>query len=531
MNMSKFSKLVLSFIVLCLSASSLFSTALSKEPLTFAIGFFAGAEPREDSLLFQEWQKRTGVEIKLIKMESSGIGEKINTMLASGDLPDIMTCNRDIANNYGPQGAFIPINKYFDKAPNIKKYFDVKKNPWLYGPGGNIYILTQTGPYLEWCWTWNKKWASKLGLSAPKTVEDWVKAWEKVKASDPSAIPVITRSTKPIELLYRFFFPVWWGITSDGFIIEKGRLRDPWLTPEMKGLISFLHDIYAKGLLYREFPTATWDSVTQAIAQGKVFSVLDYQSVAYQTMKIPMDIVESYEPLFPPKGPYGKSGCDWFGPTSYTGIAITSKCKDIDSALKFLDYLWSREGPYFYYFGIKGLTYEVKKGGEIAYTQKVIDEASKAKKDVLSHLQSYYNIYLYYINVSPLEPKLHVLSDIAQKKPEGYIKGKAIVAMNLAKPRPPIWLTMDEQKRLNSLNANISTYRDEWVFKFILGTEPLTKWDEFVAGLKKIGAEEAESINNAGYERYLKFVGKPKGYVPLVRYDLLGLDKLVGISK
>lgn len=518
-------------VTICFIFSVLNPLVMAKEPVTFAIGFFAGAEPKETSFFYQEWQKRTGIEVKLIKMESSAVGEKINTMLASGDLPDIMTCSRDIANNYGPQGAFIPINKYFDKAPNIKKYFDVKKNPWLYGPGGNIYILTQVGPYLEWCWVWNRKWADKLGLTAPKTTDDWVKVWEKVKASDPTAIPVITRSMRPIELLYRFFFPVWWGITSDGFVMEKGKLRDPWLTPEMKSLITFLHDIYSKKLLYQEFPTATWDSVTQAIAQGKVFSILDYQSIAYQQLKIPQDVIDSYEPLPPPKGPYGKSGCDWFGPTSYTGIAITSKCKDIDSAIKLLDYLWSKEGPYLYYFGVKGVTYEVKKGGIINYAQKIVEEAKTLKLDLLTHLQGNYNINLYYSNVAPLEPKLHVLMDMAQMRPANYVKGKAIVAMNLAKPKPPIWLTIDEQKKLNSLNANISTYRDEWVFKFILGREPLTKWDEFIAGLKKVGIEEAESLNNVGYERYLKFVGKPKGYVPLVRYDLLGIEKLVGLSE
>jgi hypothetical protein len=79
--------------------------------------------------------------------------------------------------------------------------------------------------------------------------------------------------------------------------------------------------------------------------------------------------------------------------------------------------------------------------------------------------------------------------------------------------------------------SNISTYREEWVSKFILGKEPLTKWDEFILGLKKMGAEEVEQLYNKGYERYLKSVGKPKRYVPPIKYDLTGLDKIVGLSK
>jgi putative aldouronate transport system substrate-binding protein len=524
----KLVRLVVSFVLLFLLSVSFSAVLQSKEPLTFAIGSVSWREPKEESVFFQEWQKRTGVRIKLIKMDSSAINEKINTMLASGDLPDIMSCTRTIANDYGPQGAFIPINKYFDKAPNLKKYFDVKKNPWLYGPDGNIYILTATWPYLAWGWVWNKKWADKLGVSAPKTIDDWVTVWEKVKASDPKAIPLGTQGT---GLLYQFFFPTWWGITSEGLVMERGNLRDPWLTPEMKGLITFLHDIYDKKLLYQEFLTATNETFYSLIAQGKVFSIVHYQGVPYLQAKAPQDVVNALETLPPPKGPYGKSGCDWMGPTSWWGISITSKCKDIDSAVKFLDYLFSKEGTYLYYLGVKGVTYEIAKDGTIRFTQKVIDEAKKANMDLDTYLATNYGINLYFINIPPWDPKLHILHAKAYGQPENYLKGLLIVAKNLAKYRPPIWLTAEEQKRVNSIMSNISTYREEWVSKFILGKEPLTKWDEFISGLKKMGAEEVEQLYNKGYERYLKTVGKPKGYVPPIKYDLTGLDKIVGLSK
>jgi putative aldouronate transport system substrate-binding protein len=523
----KLLRLVVTCILLVLLSLSLSTVLQSKEPLTFAIGSTTWREPREEQLFFQEWQRRTGVQFKLMKMDASAINEKINTMLASGDLPDIMSCPRGIANDYGPQGAFIPINKYFDKAPNLKRHFDVKKNPWLYGPDGNIYILTATWPYLEWGWVWNRKWADKLGLSVPKTTEDWVTAWEKVRASDPKAIPLATRGT---GLLYQFFFPTWWGITSESLVMQRGILRDPWLTPEMKSLITFFRDIYDKKLLYQEFLDDSWENLQSLIAQGRVFSVIDYQGVAYVS-SYPKDILDANEPVPPPKGPYGKSGCDWMGPTSWWGISITSKCKDVDAAIKLLDYLFSKEGTYFYYLGVRGLTYEIAKDGTIKFTQRVFDEAKKANLDPDTYLARNYGFNLFFINIPPWDPKLHISHLKALGHNENYLKGLAIVAKNLAKLSPPVWLTTDEQKRVNSLMANISTYREEWVTKFILGKEPLTKWDEFISGLKKMGLEEVDQLRNRGYERYLKSVGKPKGYVPQVKYDLINIDKLVGLSK
>lgn len=497
--------------------------ALSKEPLNFAIGSPPSREPKEESLFFQEWQKRTGVQIKLTKMDVGAINEKINTMLASGDLPDIMSCTRVIANNYGPQGAFIPINKYFDKAPNLKKHFDINKNPWLYGPGGNIYILTATWPYLEWGWVWNRNWADQLGLSAPKTITEWVTAWEKAKASDPKAVPVFTQGR---DLLHQFFFPTWWGMTSESYIMQKGSLRNPWLTPEMKSLITFFRELYDKKLLYQEFLTATSEMRNEVIASGKAFSILHYQSVPYMLAR-----TINFETLPPPKGPYGKSGCDWMGPTSWWGITITSKCKDIESAVKFLDYLYSKDGAYLYYFGVKGITYEVAKDGTIKFTQRVIDEAKKANQDLDTYLAQNYGINLVFINVAPYDPKMQVLQGLAYGRPINYVKGQITVARNLARLGPPIWLTTEEQNEVSSIMANVNTYIGEWESKFILGKEPLAKWDEFISGLKKLGLEKVEQIYNMGYERYLKSVGKPKGFIPIVTYDLLGIEKLLGISK
>jgi ABC-type glycerol-3-phosphate transport system substrate-binding protein len=82
------------------------------------------------------------------------------------------------------------------------------------------------------------------------------------------------------------------------------------------------------------------------------------------------------------------------GPTSWWGISITSKCKDIDSAVKFLDYLFSKEGTYLYYLGVKGVTYEIAKDGTIRFTQKVIDEAKKANMDLDTYLATNYGINL-----------------------------------------------------------------------------------------------------------------------------------------
>ena len=58
----------------------------------------------------------------------------------------------------------------------------------------------------------------------------------------------------------------------------------------------------------------------------------------------------------------------------------------------------------------------------------------------------------------------------------------------------------------------------------------MSKWDEYVAGLKKLGLEELLTVANKGYDNYLKAVGKSRGYMPPVKIDNTGVYELLGIT-
>ena len=76
-------------------------------------------------------------------------GEAMNLLLASGKIPDIVGTSKikDVVNQYGPQGAFMPLNDLIDEhAPHLKAYFDERPNvrSALTAADGNMYYI----PYL-----------------------------------------------------------------------------------------------------------------------------------------------------------------------------------------------------------------------------------------------------------------------------------------------------------------------------------------------------------------------------------------------
>ncbi len=67
---------------------------------------------------------------------------------------------------------------------------------------------------------------------------------------------------------------------------------------------------------------------------------------------------------------------------------------------------------------------------------------------------------------------------------------------------PPITPTTDESKEFSTIMNEINTYRDEMTVKFILGSESIDKFDEYVKNIESMNLKRALEIQNAALDRY-----------------------------
>lgn len=507
----------------------------SMEPLTFAIGSPPGREPYQESLFIQEWQKRSGVKFELMKLSSSGISQQVNTMVASGDIPDCMSIPRGTAEEYGMQGAFLAVNSYFDSAPNLKKTLNIDKNPWIYAQDQNLYALPMSqSPYLQWGWLYRLDWSRKLGIDPPRTLDDWLEAWRKVKDDDPESVPWFARGT---GLPFSFLKPAF-GIGYVGgnnLAIKNGQMVDVSGSDEMQQLITFMNTTYEEGLLWNQFLEATTELRNQVIGSGKVYSITDYQDVAfsasYGRAYVGEDILDNTIPIPPPKGPDGHQGTWWMGTTSGWCVAINANGDNVPAAVQMWDYYFSDEGQELFVFGVEGETFNRTGDGGYEFTDKVKQEAEENDIALENHMAQKYNLFLFFIGPGPgFGPVKQAQRWEALEMHPNYNKGRAIVAKYLCPVNPPMWLAREDTQRLNDLNNNLNTYREEWFSKFIVGQEPLSKWGEYIEGLKKLGIEEVESLANKGYQNYLDAVGKSRPFAPTVEYEMSNLYDIVGLE-
>jgi len=65
--------------------------------------------------------------------------------------------------------------------------------------------------------------------------------------------------------------------------------------------------------------------------------------------------------------------------------------------------------------------------------------------------------------------------------------------------------SLEEAEELNLLYTDITTYRDETMTKFFLGTESLDNWDTFTKTLVDMGINDVLEIKQKQYDRLLSF--------------------------
>ena len=77
-----------------------------------------------------------------------------------------------------------------------------------------------------------------------------------------------------------------------------------------------------------------------------------------------------------------------------------------------------------------------------------------------------------------------------------------ILQKYMIQPFPQVMGLEDELDRITSLNADIETYENEMIQKFVMGQVPLTEFDTFIQTVKAMGGDELTQIYQDQLDRY-----------------------------
>ena len=360
------------------------------QPITFTM-FQAdpGEAPPADNKIVKYIREKTGVTID-IEYLVGDMEQKVGIMIAGGDYPDLIGPGQ-ARGQFLNAGAFVALDDLLPKYPNLWKhyepYLDVLKSV---SSDGKIYIMD----------IWSRNYwlndgedtAYQAGYNGPAfwTQKD-VLAWDDYKY--PASLDGY------FDLLERYFkaHPTIDGQPTLGFEVHSQDWRSFCLKNAPQHLIGGrnegdvvvhqdtlkveiyqnkdyaktyykkLNEMYKKGLIHPETFSRNYDDYLATISTGRVMAMFD-QQWNFGSAENVLISEGKYERTYVPLGvsldgtPASYNRYKDAGIVGGNGMGISVKCKDVERALEFLDFMLNEDIQKLCYWGIEGEDYYVDNG-------------------------------------------------------------------------------------------------------------------------------------------------------------------------
>jgi putative aldouronate transport system substrate-binding protein len=466
-----------------------------------------------ETVAAQELEKKTGVTIKYIHPNQGQEVQEFNLMVASGDYPDIIQEREGTL--YYPGGAdkaiddgvYIKLNDLISKyAPNYSKW--MTKNPTItkltMTDAGNRWGFHHITDGAEPAWTGfavRQDWLNKLELEAPVTLDDWENVLRKFKTELNVEAPLLVQNTG-IPLFNHIISA--FDIGSDFYQVD-GKVKYGPIQPEYKEYLTLMNKWYTEGLLDKDFmgrtdPGFAIVAPANLVATDKTGMFATIWGLTANAYVINGDVKDNPD-FFLQAIQAPKKTADQkikFNYPSYevrSGAAITKACKNPELAVKWLDYLYSEEGRNTISYGKEGETFTLKDGKPV-FTDKVL----KPGGDLTPNAAMHRTVRWDGPGVVDYKRMFQVF--------EANGQGASLEAYNvwgkdgIDYVMPPISLTTEEASDNSNIMPDITTYVNEMTVKFIIGTEPLSKFDDFVKRIESMRINNAINIQQAALDRF-----------------------------
>ena len=459
----------------------------------------------------KDLEANTNIKIEWQVQSLSDWNEQKGILLAGGELPDIIMGSRtfqdaDIVNN---MEMFLPLDDLVDQyMPNYQKALEampeLKKTVTfldgkMYSMGKNLpkRPVTCNQPII------NKAWLDRLGLEEPTTLEELYTVLKAFKEQDANGngnpndeIPITGTKGLSMDLLNPF------GITDLNetlmLVNDDNSLTFYPTSDQYKKGLEWLHRLYSEGIIDQEAFTQD-DTMTIGKNQDPNISRVGFSynwipDAVYGQWK------DEYIALAPIAGPDGKryAGGD---PNGIASIArnealITVNCKYPEVAARWLDQFYTGEASIQNFWGAIGTV--ISKNSDGTYILNNPPEGTSA--DAWYWDQSLRDFGPKYVS-SGFQEKI-ILSP---ESGDGLkLELSKLGEDHITKPYPHVFLTMEQNEELSTLETDISKYIDVARAAWVTEGGIAEGWDAYVNQLKEMGLERMIQIRTDAFERYQK---------------------------
>lgn len=474
-----------------------------------------------------EWLKKieeeTGVSVEWQQITADW-GEKKGTLLASGDIPDLIFGPNAISDSDFAQfnGLFQELTELINKdAPNVQKMFAEKPETKSMASqlDGKIYglpkyqrfwPLTATRQFI------NKQWLDKVGMKAPTNWDELYDVLMAFKTKDPNGNGKADEIPMDWAPGLGFFNAMYLiggeGLTltngvNGGTFVENGQVKNLYTDDRYKTLVKFLNKCFAAGLINPEVFTQDYTKF-QSVARGSGDTAAVGFTFGWEvTDRVGNQVAPQYESLAPMKVNASYNGkVTWeytYDNLNYgtNMVVMSAKTKNKDAAMKFIDKFYDPVNSMQVLFGSVGPN--IKDNGDGSYAVLPPTD-SKVDPGTWKWTSTFADNGPMYIADSL---KLTLGTDMQSIGKQTAPLDTALKAID---PKKDVWpgmyikfTTEDNNKlALNWTNVNNLT-SSKWA-NWIQNGGIDKEWDQYVSDLSKAGLPDILKTYQKYYDDYMK---------------------------
>jgi len=491
------------------------------EPVTFTIGkmlpqaanFPEGStDTVEDNEYTRYITEQLNVHIKhQWQVQGDAYIQKVNMSLASGDIPDAMVVSEDQLKQLVDADLIADLSDAYAQyaSPYVKGVYDSTEGRALEKAtfNGKLMALPDVNvqgnaPSLLWI---RQDWLDKLNLQPPKTVDELEQVIKAFIERDPDgnnkndtmglpALRDIVSGAASVHFSLDTIFqaygarPNMWVKDGDGQVIFGS------IMPEMKTALGKLRDMYAQGLIDKEFGVKDVGKASEAVVSGKAGLMFGPWWSPFYPLNdaVKNDPKAEWRPYALPLDGNGVFNANTLSASS-NFLVVHKGFKKPEAVVKTLNMQFKMirvlDGAPQFYKGLNvnwainpfSLNLDYANAVERIYQQiqDTLDGKTKPE-DLQADRRTQYE---------------QVVEEMKNPKKDPANWGVKAANMDAAAvlntPMNKIISVFDGQtKTMESKWANLSKLSNEAMMQIIVGDKPLDYFDEFVAKWKQIGGDE-----------------------------------------
>ena len=462
-----------------------------------------GLNSLQDLDAIKELQNRTGITIEYTELDFWTAQEKMNIALASGDYPALIS---DLSYTGGNLGALEDgiIVDLTDKLPELSPNYQylIDSNPEIAPIFRNDgKVLCYQSPYENFVENQGlvirQDWLDEQGLELPTTYDQMFETLRTFRDAYSTSTAIYFNADCVINGLIVGYdvavFSAGGAATSLPYYAVDGVVHCSLIEDGYRDYLKEMNKWYNEGLFNKDFGSIAYDPMGGELAELQANGTVGVWCTSGEGIGNITQDVSCVPNLVQNEGDMDHQTSTSLV-TDSTNTYVTSCCEDVETAMKFLDYLYSEDGILFYNYGFEGIDYELDENNTPKFTDAVINNEYGVDVTNMLRIRRPYTLCSSLMILYATAEFNTNLKNEAWEVWSSNIDGAYYIPSNVS-------MNAEETQTASYYVADIVTYASQMVPQFIAGDVSLDEWDAFVAKLKEMNIEKCIEAEQSAYDR------------------------------